>query len=327
VNSPEQATLAVIEDWKKSILEIPGVTGIARGRGSQKIIIYVEKLSNQVLSAIPSKLDGIPVQVKTTGKIRLLQARTDRWRPLVGGISIGHPQITAGTYTERVADAKTGESLIMSNNHVIALNWGDKVVGKVGDSTLQPGPYDGGKDPADKVGELDRWVTVEKTGENLVDAAVARLTAPEGTKPGAIDIYNASYSIEATPGMRGRKSGRTTGTTESTVESVGAVVDVEGWGSCRFADVIIFRPAFAQGGDSGSLVVEATSGRVIGVLFAGGDEITAVCRAANVEKLLGVKFLPPAGVTPPLPTAVPALSFAAIPLFIGGLMLAPSLMG
>lgn len=51
---------------------------------------------------VQSELDGIPTDVVEIGTVRALnaqteKARTDKWRPAPGGVSIGHYQITAGT--------------------------------------------------------------------------------------------------------------------------------------------------------------------------------------------------------------------------------------
>jgi hypothetical protein len=295
-----------IENWKDTLLAQKGITGIARGVGSEKVIVYVEKHTPETAAVIPRELDGIPVEVKTTGeKLRILQARTDRWRPIIGGISLGHPEVTAGTYSGVVLDTRTNQPAILSCNHVIALNWAELRLGQAGDNTLQPGPFDGGKDPEDKVGELDRWVDVDPApAENLVDIALARMTLPEGSLQGAIDIEAASYSAEPRVGMKCVKSGRTTGTTSSTIEAVGAVIDIDGWGSARFVDQIIFRPPLGTGGDSGSLVAEAQTKRAIGVLFAGSSQVTAVNRASNIEQH-GIKFIGPPAPEPTIPAAAP----------------------
>jgi hypothetical protein len=197
---------------------------------------------------------------------------------------------------------RNGVPMISGN---CALNWGELRLGQAGDNTLQPGPFDGGKDPEDKVGELDRWVDVDPApAENLVDIALARMTLPEGSLQGAIDIEAASYSAEPRVGMKCVKSGRTTGTTSSTIEAVGAVIDIDGWGSARFVDQIIFRPPLGTGGDSGSLVAEAQTKRAIGVLFAGSSQVTAVNRASNIEQH-GIKFIGPPAPEPTIPAAAP----------------------
>ncbi|HVN66615.1 MAG TPA: hypothetical protein VMT31_08390 [Methanomicrobiales archaeon] len=48
-------------------------------------------------AVIPRTAGGIPTGVVETGVVRAFQARTARWRPAPGGVSIGHRGITAGT--------------------------------------------------------------------------------------------------------------------------------------------------------------------------------------------------------------------------------------
>src|SRR5256885_864294 len=86
---------------------------------------------------VPPAIDGIPTDVVATGVIRALQARTARFRPAPGGVSIGHRAITAGTLGCVVR--RQGQVFVLSNNHVLA-NSNDA---QRGDAILQPGPHDG----------------------------------------------------------------------------------------------------------------------------------------------------------------------------------------
>src|SRR5256885_16595320 len=67
---------------------------------------------------VPPAIDGIPTDVVATGVIRALQARTARFRPAPGGVSIGHRAITAGTLGCVVR--RQGQVFVLSNNHVLA---------------------------------------------------------------------------------------------------------------------------------------------------------------------------------------------------------------
>src|SRR3989442_1279213 len=67
---------------------------------------------------VPPAIDGIPTDVVATGVIRALQARTARFRPAPGGVSIGHRAITAGTLGCLVR--RHGQVFRLSNNQVIA---------------------------------------------------------------------------------------------------------------------------------------------------------------------------------------------------------------
>ena len=70
------------EEWLK---KTRGVVGVAVG--NQHIIVYVEEITPEV-QAIPKTLEGVPVEIKVVGKIRLL-SYSSRYRPVPGGVSIG----------------------------------------------------------------------------------------------------------------------------------------------------------------------------------------------------------------------------------------------
>ena len=90
-------------------------------------------------TVLPKHVEGVKIDVIEVGQLRALQARTDRWRPAPGGVSIGHYKITAGTFGGIVRDRNTGERLILSNNHVLA----NSNNASAGDVILQPGAIDG----------------------------------------------------------------------------------------------------------------------------------------------------------------------------------------
>src|SRR5262245_60727419 len=118
------------------------------------------------------------------------QTLAKRIRPAEGGWSVGHFQITAGTLGTCVYDILPGGSTnppahgvgipprfyILSNNHVLA----NVNAAKLGDPILQPGPFDGGTNPADKIASLSRFIPIMLNPptpltqhNNIVDAAVA----------------------------------------------------------------------------------------------------------------------------------------------------------
>ena len=319
MNGRELQIQSVLRKWEKDLMSIPSVTGLAVG--GEHLYIYVQKIHRELLRTVPTEVDGVKVELKESGRVRLLSlmqipqllARTDRIRPALGGVSIGSPDITAGTLGCKVFEARTGEGLILTNNHVVGQDWGDSYEAQVGKHCLQPGPHDGGTNPDDNIGELLRWKRVElPPANNLIDASVSRPVTPELLSAEVIDLGVPGPAVEPTIGILGKKSGRTSGTNESTIESVGATVDVEGWGICRFADQIIFRPGFAQGGDSGSICLDP-AGNSLGLVFAGSEEITVVCKATQIESQLGVNFSPYA-----FPPAVQA-GFPFVPMAVGAL--------
>lgn len=113
---------------------------------------------------VPPELDGAKTDVIEVGVLRaqLNSGTRDEWRPKIPpGVSIGHYQVTAGTFGVLVYDRITGEPLILSNNHVLA-NSNDA---SIGDPILQPGPTDGGTNPSDLVARLLRFGKLTYIGE------------------------------------------------------------------------------------------------------------------------------------------------------------------
>ncbi|MBN1928560.1 MAG: hypothetical protein JW764_03370 [Chlorobiaceae bacterium] len=290
--------------------------------GDLSIICSVERKepSSRLLASemVPASVDGIPTDVVATGRIRALQPPTGRFRPAPGGVSIGHFEITAGTLGCLVR--KNGELFILSNNHVLA-NSNDAAIG---DPILQPGPYDGGLNPADKIAELAEFVPITYSGssstcpvansiadvcnllaaitgsdtrlqaisvqaaENLVDAALARPVNPADVRNDMLGIGAIAGTAEGTLGMAVKKSGRTTGLTTGEIQQIDVTVNVSYGGDrvAQFHDQLL-AGAMSQGGDSGSAVLD-TSNNLVGLLFAGSDQTTVINRIQNVFSILGV---------------------------------------
>lgn len=319
--------LRVKNRYEKYLLSLPGVVGV--GSTDKEIIVYVEKLTPELRTIIPTILEGVPIKIIETGKIRLqsllihplsgLEDRTKRVRPAPGGTSIGHPRVTAGTFSCTVIDRKTGEILGLSNNHVIALNWGEKREGRKNDPIIQPAVADGGDpdNPDDIIGNLERWVTVEPAPyENLVDAAVFK------PLPGAVanhvhEVGNIYESIDPRPGMKVIKSGRTTGITYGTIIDTNATIKVTGWGEAIFVDQIIVKQPFAEPGDSGSWVGDAETYRTVGIVFAGSDKVAAINKATHIEKLLDIYIVPPIP-RPQIPLYAPLLMLGGLSMLVIG---------
>ncbi len=273
---------------------------------------------------IPQIVNGIPTDVREVGEIVAFKARTDRWRPAPGGVSIGHYAITAGTLGGFVKDVTTGETLILSNNHVLA----NSNNASMGDAILQPGPADGGRSPQDRIADLERFVRIQfRSGNggdcifarsssgvlnffakifgskhrlvptkieaevNEVDAAVVKPIQDDVITGDILDIGIITGTKAATINMTVRKSGRTTGTTTGTIEMLNATVDVGYGGSlvATFENQVI-TGAISSPGDSGSLVVDGTEPLAVGLLFAGSDNTTVINPIDRVLNLLNVTF-------------------------------------
>jgi hypothetical protein len=313
-----------------------GIAGVSH-RGS-KLIVYVE--SEEYAEKIPYKLLGFPVEVVVSGRIYKLEAlpiqeipvkvslgrtlegiledKTKKWRPAPGGVSCGHYQITAGTLSTRVYDAATGKRLFLSNNHVIA----NSNQGKPGDPILQPGPYDGGTDPADRIGVLERFVEIKPEPEkNLVDAAVGKPLKDEDLSDEVLDIGVVTDWEEPAVGMEVAKSGRTTCYATAKITDVNATVRVYRypWGSSIFEDQII-TTALGAPGDSGSLCVNTATKKAVGLLFAGSQTITVLNKMKHVTRLLNISFKPVAA--PPPTDFLPYLLLGLIPVGMVGAVVA-----
>ena len=261
--------------------------GLFTGRLCLKI--YVEKkipkkeLSKEDL--IPQKLSPIETDVEEAGKL-IAFSNTGRYRPALGGVSIGHYKITAGTLGCLVKDRKTGKILILSNNHVLA---NSNHAGK-GDAILQPGPYDGGKSSADILAALDRWIEIKfgKQG-NLVDAALARPKKIKQVKPEIILIGIPQGTVKAKLDMFIQKSGRTTGYTTGKIKDIRATVKISYDQKTALFRNQILTTNISQGGDSGSLVLDMKK-RAVGLLFAGSEAVTVLNPISEVLKLLDVQL-------------------------------------
>ncbi len=251
---------------------------------------------------VPKELDGVTTDVIETGVFRAFQGHRGRWRPVVpAGVSLGHDQVTAGTYGCLV---RRGADLFMlSNNHVMA----NANLARAGDAILQPGPSDGGLE-GDKIAELadfvpldfgertasgcrsslakllslfrptgqpDRQATLPPSGENRVDAALARPLSDHSVQVDILEIGPPQGVGEATLGTDVQKSGRTTGHTTGQIIQIDVSVQVA-YGAQRamFVDQLM-AGAMSQPGDSGSAVLDMDR-RVVGLLFAGSDTTTLI---------------------------------------------------
>jgi len=285
------------------LMELEGVVGVSHLNDQERIVVYVE--SPEHAGAVPRSLAGVPVEVRVAGRIvalpwlraeppsspsqlkrervhplsihALAASRTDRWRPLIGGISIAHPRVTAGTLGVVTLDGK-----ILSNTHVLAPHWEGA---KVGDPVLQPGPYDGGE-PDDAVGRLERFVELRDGVK--VDAAVASAEAL-ALPMAVLEAPPVVGWVEPAAGMPVSKSGRTCGVSSGRVVDVEATIRVAyPHGDVTLREQVVVEPAIGLPGDSGSLVT--SGGAAVGLLFAGSDLVTVANRVDNVVEALGVNL-------------------------------------
>lgn len=287
--------------------------------------VSAESLAPEEL--IPAQVEGVATDVIESGTFYAHQSRKDRFRPAPGGVSIGHYQVTAGTLGVVVRDRDSGERLILSNNHVLAnsnsANPGDAILqpGSADGGTMandvigtllrfEEIRFQGGPVPAPTCNTAVTYAAIgnfiarmlgsdhrvyayrpqaQQEQANLVDAAVARPQNSQIVLDEVLEIGEISGTVEATPGMAVRKSGRTTGLTNGQIMAIEATATVSyGAGRTAVFERQLIAGAMSQPGDSGSLLVEANSQRAVGLLFAGSDQSTIFNPIDAVQDLLNV---------------------------------------
>jgi len=284
------------------------------------VVLVTQKLEKDQVSKadlVPPKLaemqtDVLAIGYPFAGGSEPLESGTQtlarRIRPAEGGYSVGHFKITAGTIATCVYDILPGGAVsppahgtgippryyILSNNHVLA----NSNAAALGDPILQPGPFDGGVDPADRIARLSRFIPItfdppvpRALHNNLVDAAVAEGQFHDLDR----EIYWIGYvrgwrrKANVTVGTIVQKTGRTTNYTTGRITAIGATIDV-GYGGgkvARFKDQIV-TTNISAGGDSGSLVTTLDD-VAVGLLFAGSSIVTIINQIENVRSLLRVE--------------------------------------
>lgn len=287
------------------------------------VVSVTRKEAAAALSAkdlIPRALEGFKTDVVETGKLRAFQlGPLDRWRPVVPpGVSLGHYQITAGTFGCLVRRGE--EHFILSNNHVLA----DSNQGGAGDAILQPGPADGGTSD-DRIATLADYVeldfgaapsecsvadwsakllnyvagalgsshqvrAVKQTeGINQVDAALARPMSPDLVSNEILYIGAPVGVGAATLGTEVQKTGRTTGYTQGVITQIDATMSISyGEHTALFAGQLV-AGAISKPGDSGSAVLDMDK-RVVGLLFAGSEAATIINPIDEVFAALNVEL-------------------------------------
>jgi hypothetical protein len=319
---PAVKSFGVERDMRPQARNIIGVgigvktTGGAMLTGQVAVRIYVRvKTPRHELDPawlVPDWFGGLPTDVIETGDIvpyaGLQQEevptwqRYDRHRPTPCGVSVGHVGTTAGTLGCLVQ--KDGQQYILSNNHVLA----NSNRGEAGDLILQPGPFDGGMAERDRIALLEPYEPIDFEGNaNLIDAAIG-LVGPQGQGvvwPEIIDIGPVNpVPKEGVLYQSVRKHGRTTGHTVGVIMDVSASFWVgfeqgNGWFEDQIAIQGVGTAPFSQSGDSGSLIVDAVTLQPVGLLFAGGGNMTFANPIGAVLAAYGVTVVGSAEAEPP----------------------------
>ena len=225
---------------------------------------------------IPKEIGGIRTDVEEQGQAHAAFNEFQS-RPVPSGSTIGVENLNdGGTLGAVVAFTSGGTSLlgILSNNHVIA-NTNQAPLQSL---IVQPAGI-GGLQNA--IATLHAYIPLQTNG-NTADAALG-FSASAKVRPEMVNgvrLYNGNDGggmfLQAQPFMKVAKYGANTGFTLGMVDSVGVTVKV-GYGDGverSFNNQILIvgqNGMFGDQGDSGSLVVEASSRVPVGLYFADSD--------------------------------------------------------
>jgi len=319
---------------KRNVVSIKMGSKVTGGvdTGVEAIVVGVERkvalAKLRKADIVPTSINNIPTDVQVVKRIKVLGSRaaaaalnrTREYIPAPGGVSCGHPDVTAGTLGMWVK--RKGVWGALSNNHVM----GDVNRAKVGDLIYQPGPADGGTRENAKArlkvlpeidlmdtskclvanslvrifnavarlfGRETRLVTAVDAGLNRVDCAWAEALDDRFVNPEILEVGLPEGECRFRVGEVVKKSGRSSGLTYGTVTSVDAAINVD-MGDGRmamFADQIeIGTPGFSAPGDSGSVILNLDN-RVGGLLFAGSDDATYANDYCYNKNVLGLDDL------------------------------------
>lgn len=301
------------------------VDGIPTGVRAVKFLVKTKAPPSSVLKSemLPKSVAGVATDVEEVGNIVPFAKRQAaggavavampnpkaRIRPIQPGSSIGFQDpdrqfVMAGTFGLLVKDSRNVK-YILSNNHVLAFESGIDANGQtrtglpVGSSIFQPGLLDGGKPAKDKVAELTRWVDLRADrSDNTVDGAIARLDPQDDGIPTILYIGDPQGVAGAAVDMIVQKFGRTTSYRAGRVSSVSFDLNISyEVGEVVFQDQLAVRGLnnrpFSAAGDSGSAILERSSNKVVGLLFAGATNgsITFGNHISDVLSKLKVKLV------------------------------------
>ncbi len=310
-----RAVLAVQKSVTTDLMKLPGVLGTAVGQDDAEaatLVVYVDQDSPSradIVRSLPPQIRGVGVKVELTDKFRAFA------RPSGGGINYTAKQTppiqlgTSGGWSYDLANGYccggtlgsliqvNGVQYIMSNYHVLEadiVGGGNSIVATTGQPVIQPGLIDVNCSSANAqtVGTL---VKINSLPGSNVDVAIAQVTPGMVSASGSILGIGtiSSNTVAATVNKAVKKSGRTTGTTSSSISGLNATISITYENECAggtaftktFTGQIVIsnsRSKFLAGGDSGSLMVEnvTTNPRAIGLLYAGSTS-TAIANPIN----------------------------------------------
>jgi hypothetical protein len=247
----------------------------------------------------------VPTDVLEIGRVEL-ESFTRRARPAMPGVGVGHPDVTVGTFGCLVRRRGQSGLFILSNSHVLA----DEGVARINDDILQPGSFDRGRVPGDRIARLAAFQPFEFTATgfpNLVDAAVARVERASSVSDvlRILGVKPVGVSFTVSRGMKVQKVGRTTDFTTGEIQDVNVRLALTykrpgheskffrrrghtRTGRVGLRDQVLCT-RYTAGGDSGSAVLNSSK-RVVGLHFAGSPSSSIFNRIEHVFAALDLEL-------------------------------------
>ena len=332
ISSPEVQTAIVAQNSvTPDLMQRSGVLGTAVGLnddGSTNVTVFVDRETKNVadvVSSLPTQIGNVKVHLEITDKFRSAIGH----EPLSGAAPAAHtgkqtPPIQLGTSGGWGKDLANGFCCggtigalvsiggvqhVLSNYHVFEADivpGGNGIVAMTGDPIIQPGLID----VACNIAGAQTVATLVKKSSlpaSNVDCSVGQVV------PGMVDPTGAILevgTISKTPlaaalRQKVKKSGRTTGLTNSTINGLNATISVTYENECAggtaftktFTGQILVKSSIARpfisAGDSGSLMVanKATNPRPIGLLYASSSTAAIAQPISEVLAFLGATMV------------------------------------
>lgn len=299
--APRRALSQLSPNWNVVGVGVSEKVVNNRATGIPAITFLVQKKETETAIGrdllIPREIAGLPTDVEEVGRIHFMQNGDPGGHsagvmdPVAPGCSVGFrrpgSRSNAGTLGAFVVN-ENGQQLLLSNFHVFA----DLLDSNHSFEITQPGILD---DPAARsIGQLERGQRPVVGADNSVDAALARIASNITTSPEVLGVGPIAGKMRGRVDMIVEKFGRSTLLRAGRIVGTLHDIFVEGpGGDILFVDQIAIRglhgDVFGEDGDSGALVLERSSNKAVGLLFAHGDglafanHLSAVLTALKVD--------------------------------------------
>lgn len=241
------------------------------------------------------KLKGrIPRQRRKTIPSQVIVPQR-RHRPIPGGVSIGRlvTETSSTLGTGGLVTIKNNEYFLLTNNHVAVQN------NVSFPAIYQPGPFEGGAAFSDNdfIGGVAEYVPLSTTQVNFMDAAIIRgrpndlIFNPRYLRPifvRWVTVPLRGHYNSVPVGLSVYKTGRTSGFTTGTVESINVDQRVGPYRELGGATILFRNQVLIRGvsmpGDSGSvwLTTDAEGRWAVGLNFAAGGGIAVATPIGTV---------------------------------------------